>query len=61
MAGHPLELRVRLLALRPQSVSREMAGAAAVVALALAVSASVWTLEPPGADSSHYIFNQDGP
>jgi beta-lactamase regulating signal transducer with metallopeptidase domain len=58
MTGHPLELRVRMLALRRHSVSREMIGAAAVVVLALVVAASVWSLTPPGVDSLR--FNQDG-
>ncbi len=61
MAGHPLELRVRLLSMRRHSLSREMLGAAAVAALAVAVSVTVLTLEPPGTSSSHDNYSQDMP
>ena len=58
MAGHPLELRVRLLRFRRHSVSREMLGAVAVAIIAFAVSVMVLTLEPPGTASSGYNYDQ---
>ncbi len=46
VAGHPLELRVRLLALRRPSLKRDLIGASAVSVLAVAAVALVLVLEP---------------
>jgi len=44
--GHPLELRVRLLSLKPRSITRELIGASAISLLAFAAVVLVLCIEP---------------
>lgn len=46
LVGHPLELRVKLLARRPLTAPRHVAGAAAVGAVVLLTALAVWILAP---------------
>jgi beta-lactamase regulating signal transducer with metallopeptidase domain len=58
VAGHPLELRVRMLGLRRLTVPRELIGAGMVAALAVSVAMAVWLLAPAAAQPPAYVWAQ---